>query len=807
MSKYDHKKIEKKWQEIWAKADLYEVKDEEKKPKFYALDMFPYPSGEGLHVGHPKGYIATDVVSRLKMLQGYKVLHPMGWDAFGLPAENYAIENKIHPKIAVDKNIDIFKKQLESIGFTYDWHREIKTTDPKYFKWTQWIFLRMFEKGLAYESYEPIIWCPSCKTSLANEDLENNRCERCGSEVIRKPMKQWMLKITAYADRLLEDLDKNNLDWEEQIKEQQRNWIGRSYGTEIDFSIKGHKQKIKVFTTRVDTIFGCTYVVLAPEHGLVQELGSSIKNWEKVEKYIKAAQKKSELERAELQKDKTGIRLERLSAINPFNKEEIPIFVADYVLVHYGTGAVMAVPAHDERDFEFAKKYKIDIKTSIKPETDESKTEVFINDGILVNSGEFSGITSEKARKKMAVWLEKQKCGGEKVNYKMHDWVFSRQRYWGEPIPVVHCEKCGVVPIPEDELPLALPKVEKYEPMGTGESPLAVIKNWVNTKCPKCGGSAKRETNTMPQWAGSSWYYLRYIDPNNDEKLVDPKKEKEWMPVDLYVGGAEHATRHLIYARFWHKFLYDISVVSTREPFQRLVHVGLVDGEDGRKMGKRWNNVINPDEIIEKYGADSLRTYEMFMGPFTQNIAWSTDGLKGARRFLERVYDYFESRDKWLEQEETKTDVQINKTIKKVTEDIDEFRFNTAISYLMIFANYLEKVDSVSKITFEKFLAILSPFTPHLAEELWEKLGNTESIFKSNWPGYDPKLIVDELLTVAVQINGKIRDQLLVARGTKEQEVLKLAQESEKTKKYLENNKIVKVIYVPDKLLSLVIEP
>jgi leucyl-tRNA synthetase len=819
MSKYDHKKIEKKWQEIWTETDLYEVKDEEKKPKFYALDMFPYPSGEGLHVGHPKGYIATDVISRLKMLQGYKVLHPMGWDAFGLPAENYAIENKIHPKIAVDKNIDIFKKQLESIGFTYDWHREIKTTDPKYFKWTQWIFLKMFEKGLAYESYEPIIWCPSCKTSLANEDLEGNRCERCDSEVIRKPMKQWMLKITAYADRLLEDLDKENLDWEEQIKEQQRNWIGRSYGTEIDFSIKGHKQKIKVFTTRVDTIFGCTYVVLAPEYELIRELKSSIKNWEKVEKYIKAAQKKSELERAELQKDKTGVKLEGLSAINPFNKEEIPIFVADYVLVHYGTGAVMAVPAHDERDFEFAKKYKIDIKTSIKPESNNNKIDNFIDDGILVDSGEFSGITSEKARKKMAVWLERQKYGGEKVNYKMHDWVFSRQRYWGEPIPVIHCEECGVVPVPEDELPLILPEVEKYEPTGTGESPLAVIKDWVNIECPKCGIPAKRETNTMPQWAGSSWYFLRYIDPDNDKKLVDPKKEKEWMPVDLYVGGAEHATRHLIYARFWHKFLYDIGAVSTREPFQKLIHVGLVDGEDGRKMGKRWNNVVNPDEVIEKYGADSLRTYEMFMGPFTQNIAWSTDGLKGTRRFLEKAYSMFEFWDNfvWSENSNTEIVVKLSKTIKKVTEDIEEFKFNTAISSLMELINSIFQTDEeikeknikasgewISKIDFEKFLVILSPFAPHLAEELWGKLGNTESIFKSNWPGYDPKLIVDELLTVAVQINGKIRDQLLVARGAKEQEVLKLARESEKTKKYLENNKIVKVIYVPDKLLSLV---
>jgi leucyl-tRNA synthetase len=942
---YNHKKVEKKWQDIWSETGLYQSKDKSEKPKYYALDMFPYPSGEGLHVGHPKGYIATDVISRMKMLQGYEVLHPMGWDAFGLPAENYAIKNKTHPRAAVEKNIDTFKKQLEKIGFTYDWSREINTTDPEYYKWTQWIFLKMFEKGLAYESYEAINWCPNCKTGLANEDLQDGRCEICGTEVIRKPIRQWVLKMTDYAEKLLETLD--SLDWEDQIIEQQRNWIGKSIGTDIDFLIKGHDEKIRVFTTRVDTIFGCTYVVLAPEHPLLDELRSSIKNWSEIEKYKQEAQKKSELERAELQKDKTGVRIEGLAAVNPFNDKEIPIFVADYVLGHYGTGAVMAVPAHDERDFEFAQKFGIDVITSIEPvtgeprkneenrssivaivrnpkdnkllsinwgdklggnlfigggmekgedpvecaireieeetgykkvkliatsekihhhyfayskdvareieatglyfelesgenggqklhesEKDKFKVEwitvekadqkvrdplhhylldkfvkglVYTGDGVLTDSGQFTGLTSKEAREKMTEWLEKKNLGGKKINYKMHDWVFSRQRYWGEPIPLIHCEKCGVVAVPEEELPVTLPEVDKYEPTGTGESPLANIEDWVNVTCPKCGGPGQRETNTMPQWAGSCWYYLRYIDPKNDKALVDKKKEAYWMPVDLYVGGAEHATRHLLYARFWHRFLYDIGTVTTKEPFKKLVHVGLIQAEDGRKMSKRWNNVVNPDDVVSEYGADSLRVYEMFMGPFTQSIAWSTDGLRGARRFIEKLWNV-------SEQEVTGGEIELeelrllNKTIKKVGEDIEDFKFNTAISSLMILVNFLNEKKVQNKKTQETLAILVSPFAPHVAEEIWQKLGNTESVFESGWPEYDQKLIEDVNVTIAVQVNGKIREQLVVATNANQDEVLKLAKESEKVQKYLEGKEPNKVIYVPNKLLSLVVK-
>jgi len=778
MEKYNPKEIEIKWQKIWKDIEIY--KDYSRKDKFYALDMFPYPSGAGLHVGHPKGYIATDVVSRFKILQGYSVLHPMGWDAFGLPAENYAIKNKVHPKIAVEKNVSTFKNQLEKFGFTYDWDREINTTDPEYYKWTQWIFLKMFEKGLAYESEEPVNWCPKCKTVLANEDLEKGLCERCGSQIVQRKLRQWVLKMTDYADRLLYDLDKKDLDWEELIKEQQRNWIGRSEGAQYQMKIKNSQEIIEVYTTRLDTVFGMTYAVVAPEHPLISDLRFQISNFKEVEKYIIQAQNKTELERTELQKEKTGVELKGIKAINPFTNEEIPLFVADYVLGFYGTGAVMAVPAHDERDFEFAKKYNLPIKDVIAPylkddPKEDKKTEkrdvvtalvknlkdntflclnwktttwksfptggidgedlieaakreikeetgyknikfikqigdsiyaefyrphkdsnvyanfkyllfeleddekidiekkekdqheaiwvgedkiesyinvwnqkiawkrykcgeyAYIDDGILINSDLYNGLKSGDAREKMIKWLEKEKIGNKKINYKMRDWVFSRQRYWGEPIPIVHCEKCGTVALPESELPLKLPEVESYEQTDTGESPLAKITDWVNTKCPKCGGPAKRETNTMPQWAGSCWYYLRYIDPKNNKILIEKKKEKEWMPVDLYVGGAEHATRHLLYARFWHKFLYDIGVVSTIEPFKKLVHVGLINAEDGRKMSKRWNNVINPDDIIAEYGADSLRLYEMFIGPFIQNISWSTAGVKGTRSFLEKI--------------------------------------------------------------------------------------------------------------------------------------------------------------------------
>lgn len=945
MEQYDPKIIEPKWQKKWLHSGIY--KDYSKDKKFYTLDMFPYPSGAGLHVGHPKGYIATDVSARYKMLQGYSVLHPMGWDAFGLPAENYAIKNKIHPKIAVEKNIVTFKKQLEMFGFTYDWDREINTTDPEYYKWTQWIFLKLFEKGLAYEAEVPVNWCPNCKTVLANEDLENGRCERCGTQVVQKNMKQWVLKMTAYADRLLYELDSEGLDWEEQIKEQQRNWIGRSVGAEFSLPIKGSEEKIDVYTTRLDTVFGMTYAVVAPEHPIIAKIKNKIENWQEVEKYLIAAQNKTELERTDLQKEKTGVELKGVKIINPFNNEEIPLFVADYVLGFYGTGAVMAVPAHDERDFEFAKKYSLPIKEVVMPvfgephegaikrqtispliqrksdgnflflklkgahtgiittiiggiedgesvagaaeretleetgyktkfinnlgekieshfyavhkkewrmridqpvvleivdeksiqDISEKEKEMhdiiwftaeeamkklsyesdilrmkrylgentaYVNDGRLINSDEYDGLTSGEAREKMTVWLEKEGIGKKKINYKMRDWVFSRQRYWGEPIPIIHCEKCGTVAVPEEQLPVKLPEVEKYEPTGTGEGPLAGILDWVNTTCPKCGGPAKRETNTMPQWAGSSWYYLRYIDPKNDKALVGKEKEKEWMPVDLYVGGAEHATRHLLYARFWHKFLFDIGSVSTKEPFQKLVHVGLINGEDGKKMSKRFGNVINPDDVINEFGADALRVFEMFMGPFTQNISWSTAGVSGTRRFIEKVYKL---QDRIKNQEVRIKNIEnlLHKTIKKVTEDIENFRFNTGISSMMIFVNELEKEKEISMISYSSFLILLSPFAPHITEELWEKLGNKESIFLQKWPKYDPELIKEENIKLVVQVNGKVRDTLEVAADISEEEAKEKALQSEKVKKYTEGKDIKKVIFVKGKLINIVI--
>ena len=873
MEKYNHKKIEEKWQEKWDKDKSYQTSEDKKKPKYYILDMFPYPSGVGLHVGHPKGYIATDIFSRMKMMQGYNVLHPMGWDAFGLPAENYALENKTHPRETTNKNVATFKAQLEKLGFTYDWEREINTTDPEYYKWTQWIFLQMFKKGLAYESYEPINWCPSCKTGLANEDLEGGRCERCGTEIERKPMRQWVLRITDYADRLLNDLEKLP-DWEESIKEMQKNWIGRSEGASVKFSVileQGNQNErsdrisrsyrsdsselrddnynLEVFTTRPDTLFGCTYMVVAPEHELIKNHESSIKNYKEVEKYIKQAGNKSDLERTDLAKNKTGVKIEGLTAINPVNNQEIPIFVADYVLAGYGTGAIMAVPAHDERDWEFAKKYKLPIICVIYPEKIENFSNYFIEDektgksqlrgstvvsydpknetikegikrfleevkegkhchignGKLINSGFLNGLGIKEAITKMNEWLEKKKVGKKAINYRLQDWVFSRQRYWGEPIPIIHCEKCGAVGVPEKDLPVKLPEVKNYEPTGTGESPLANISEWVNTTCPKCGGPAKRETNTMPQWAGSSWYYLRYIDPKNKKALVDKQKEKYWSPVDFYVGGAEHATRHLIYARFWHKFLFDIGAVSHEEPFKRLQHVGLINAEDGRKMSKRWGNVINPDDIVEDFGADSMRVYEMFMGPFSQPCAWSTNGLIGARKFLDKVW---ESQSKISKENDEQKELNnlLHKTIKKVGEDIEEFKFNTAISAMMILVNKINEQKNISLETSESLIKILCPFAPHLSEELWENLGHKESIFKESWPEYDKDLIKDEMIELVLQINGKVRDKIEVSADITEEKAKKIAQESEVIKKWIEDKEIIKAIFVKGKLVNIVIK-
>ncbi|MFA5109133.1 MAG: leucine--tRNA ligase [Patescibacteria group bacterium] len=819
---YNHQALEKKWQKIWTETGLYKTGQDEKKPKYYILDMFPYPSGAGLHVGHPKGYIATDIFARWRLMQGYNVLHPMGWDAFGLPAENYALKNKVHPRKATDENIATFKRQLGILGLSYDWEREVNTTDPKYYKWTQWIFLQMWKKGLAYESFEPINWCPSCQTGLANEDLENGLCERCGSAVEQKPMRQWVLRITQYAERLLNDLEKLP-DWEESIKEMQRNWIGRSRGAEIYFKIKSEAADdkfIKVFTTRVDTIFGCTYVVLAPENKLVSDLRPLIKNWPAVEEYLAAVKNKTDLQRTDLNKEKTGVILEGVSAINPFNNEVVKIFIADYVLNSYGTGAVMAVPAHDERDFAFARKYRLTIKTVIIPSGGDipNKDGAYTADGALIDSGKFTGLASADARLRMTAWLEHNQTGAAKINYKIKDWVFSRQRYWGEPIPLIHCEKCGVVPVPEKDLPVLLPEVESYEPTGTGESPLAAITDWVNVKCPKCGGAAKRETNTMPQWGGSCWYYLRYIDPENSRELVDKKKEKYWSPVDFYVGGAEHATRHLIYARFWHKFLYDIGTVSYSEPFTKLKHVGLIMGEDGRKMSKRWGNVINPDDMVEKFGADSLRLYEMFMGPFNQAVNWNTNGLVGTRKFLEKIVNLADDLEKGpaARSEDAasrrKIESLLHKTIKKVGADIENFNLNTAVSALMILANELTEYKNKNNIRplnseeFSSLLRILSPFAPHLAEELWEKSGKKESIFKAAWPQYNQELIKDETVNLVIQINGKLRGSLVVPADISETEAFVSAQKDAVVSKWLASGEVIKKIFIPGKLLNIVIK-
>ncbi len=796
MKEYNHKEIEKKWQEYWSKNQTYKTEDINEKPKYYILDMFPYPSGVGLHVGHPKGYIASDILSRYHRMNGFNVLHPMGWDAFGLPAENFAIKTKSHPKKSTDDNVEIFKNQISIIGLDYDWNREINTTDPKYYKWTQWIFLKLYEKGLAYESFEPINWCPSCKTGLANEDLEGDKCERCGSLIEKKPMRQWVLKIREYADRLLNDID--GLDWPESIKESQRNWIGRSEGSEITFKIKDHNEEINVFTTRADTLFGASYVVLSPEHKLVSILSEKAENSAEILSYVKAAATKSDADRSAEEKEKTGVKIVGVFAINPANNQEIPIYVADYVLAQYGTGAVMAVPAHDKRDFDFAKKYDLPIVNVVSPIDPEQSEECFIDDGVLSNSGEFDGVKSDEARNKITDYVK----GKKTVNYKIRDWVFSRQRYWGEPIPMIHCEKCGIVPVSEKDLPVLLPEVSSYEPTGTGESPLAGIDSWVNTTCPKCGGAAKRETNTMPQWAGSSWYYLRYIDPKNDEALVDKDKEKYWSPVDMYIGGAEHATRHLIYARFWHKFLKDIGVVSNEEPFKKLQHVGLINGEDGRKMSKRWGNVVNPNDIVEVYGADTLRMFEMFLGPFDKSASWNTNSIIGPRRFLERVWKL---QEKISDKTNSELENSYHSTIKKVTHDIKTMNFNTAISEMMIFTNKIDEVGGLTTEIYLGLLKLLAPFAPHMTDELWEKLGNKGSIHISEWPKYDENKIIAELKKIAIQINGKVRGEIKIEQNCDEDEAKKLVLTMPEIVKWIGDKEIKKFIYLKGKIINIVV--
>ena len=803
MNNYNPQKIEPKWQKYWEENNFFRAEDFSKKPKKYILIEFPYPSGEGLHVGHVRSYSALDTVVRKRRMEGFNVLFPIGWDAFGLPTENYAIKTGIHPQKATEKNIANYKRQLKSIGLSFDWSREINTTDSEYYKWTQWIFLKLFEKGLAYQAEIPVNWCPSCKIGLANEEVVSGSCERCGTPTEKKILKQWMIKITAYADRLLEDLEK--VDYLDKIKSQQREWIGRSYGTEIDFKLENSDEAVKVFTTRADTLFGVTALVLAPEHPLVASLipKSQIPNYEEIKDYIEQAKRKSDFERTELSKEKTGVELKGIKAINPVNSEKIPIWVGDYVVATYGGGAVMVVPAHDYRDYDFAKKYGLEIREVISG--GNIKKEAFVDYGTLVNSGQFSGLTSKEAIEKITNWLKKKDLGKKTVQYKLRDWVFSRQHYWGEPIPMIHCLKCGVVPVPEKDLPVKLPYVEKYQPTGTGESPLAVISEWVNVKCPKCGGFAERETDTMPNWAGSNWYYMRYCDPENNKAIADFKKLKYWLPVNWYNGGMEHTTLHLLYSRFIYKFLFDIGVVPTPEPYQRRTSHGVVLAEDGRKMSKSFNNIINPDDIVKKYGADTLRIYEMFMGPFDQTIAWSTQGVKGVYRFLEKVWRLASEP---IENKKSSSEIlrALHKLNKKIDEDLEITKFNTTIAALMEFVNLAqEKEEETGKDVIEKLLILLFPFASHITEELWNKLGHKESISLQSWPKYDSKLIKEEIITLVIQVNGKVRDKIEVSADLSEEEAKALAISREKIKNRILGKEVKKVIFVPGKLINIVI--
>lgn len=802
---FDHQSIAAKWQNRWQAANVYRTANTPDREKYYVLDMFPYPSGQGLHVGHPLGYIGSDIVARYKRMTGADVLHPMGWDAFGLPAENYAIKTGTHPRVTTEANIKNFKKQLQSFGFSYDWDRELSTTTPDYYRWTQWIFVQLFKKGLAYEAKLPINWCPSCKTGLANEEVVDGKCERCGTLVERKDLRQWVLKITAYADRLLAGL--NDVDWPEKTRTAQEYWIGRSEGAEINFGIDGLEQKLTVFTTRIDTIFGCSYVVVAPEHPLLESIVIDEQK-QAVDAYVAATKAKSDMERTELNQDKTGIFTGSF-AINPFTKEYVPIWVADYVLGHYGTGAVMAVPAHDERDFEFAQKYNLPIKSVIKTKAGEviepSTDHLMLEDGICFDSGALNDLASAEARKQAIAIGEKEGFATKKINYRLHDWVFSRQRYWGEPIPVVHCPHCGPVAVPEEQLPLLLPEVEKYEPTGTGESPLAGIEEWVNTTCPQCHQPAKRETNTMPQWAGSCWYFLRFIDPNNDTALADYKLLEKFGPVDMYVGGSEHAVLHLLYARFWNLFLFDIGAVPFAEPFKSLRHQGMILGENHQKMSKSRGNVVNPDIIISEYGADTFRLYEMFMGPFTEMKPWSTKSIEGTHRFLQKVWRLAE---KPLHAEaQSTTTVLLHKTIKKVGEDIMNFSFNTAVSQLMILVNALSEQESINRSDLENLLRLLSPFAPHLTEEIWEKIGNKPFLVLENWPQYNSQYLLDTTVDLPVQINGKVRDVISVPADISQESAIALAKQQANIQKWLSEGDLVKEIYVPRKMLNFVIKP
>ncbi|GHU65644.1 leucine--tRNA ligase [Spirochaetia bacterium] len=812
MAKYPFETIEPKWQKYWEDHKTFKTVEDPaygQDKRAYVLDMFPYPSAQGLHVGHPEGYTATDIYCRFLRMKGFNVLHPMGFDAFGLPAENYAIKTGTHPAVTTAANINRFRTQIKSLGFSYDWDREVDTSQENYYQWTQWIFLKLFEKGLAYEAESPINFCPSCKTGLANEEVKDGLCERCGTKVTRKRIRQWILKITAYAERLLEDLD--GLDWPEPVKLMQRNWIGRSEGANVTFKIDGRSDSLEIYTTRPDTLFGATYMVLSPEHPLVEKITTGEQR-AAVKAYIDSAAKKSDLERTDLAKEKTGV-FSGAYAINPVNNKKIPIWIADYVLISYGTGAIMAVPAHDERDWEFAKVFNLPIIQVVSgekpvPGKDYSAEppNYTIADGYSVNSGSFDGLPTAEAKAKVTAWVEEQGIGKKAINYKLRDWIFSRQRYWGEPIPVVHCEKCGIVAVPEKDLPLKLPEVQSYAPTGTGESPLAGITDWVNTTCPKCGGKAKRETNTMPQWAGSCWYYLRYLDPHNGTAFADKEKIAYWAPVDLYVGGVEHAVLHLLYSRFWHKVLYDLGLVNTKEPFQRLVNQGMILGEDNQKMSKSRGNVINPDDIVKEFGADSMRLYEMFMGPLEVTKPWVTAGLVGVSRFLERLWAIAEKPITEVDSNSTDLIRLLHKTIKKTGQDTDTLNFNTAISQMMIYSNELVKLAEVPRSLWEPLVQMVAPYAPHLGEELWEKLGHKESISKTPWPVYDEKLCVESEAVIVVQVNGKIRDKFTAPTGTAKAELEKTALALPGTVKWTEGQTVVKVITVPDKLVNIVVK-
>ena len=842
MSSYPFSATEPKWQKYWAENKTFAVTEDPSFPRekrAYVLDMFPYPSGAGLHVGHPEGYTATDIYCRYLRMNGFNVLHPMGFDSFGLPAENYAIQTGTHPAVTTEKNINTFRRQIRSLGFCYDWDREISTCDPDYYHWTQWIFEKLYEKGLAYESQAPINWCPHCKTGLANEEVKEGKCERCGAQVEKKNIRQWVLKITAYAQRLLDDLDL--VDWPESVKLMQRNWIGKSEGASVLFQVKGLENdpdgKLEVFTTRCDTLFGATYMVISPEHPLVNKITTKAQQ-QAVKDYVAQAAKKSDLDRTDLAKEKTGV-FSGSYAINPVNGKEIPIWIADYVLISYGTGAIMAVPAHDTRDWEFAKKFGLPIIEVLKSEVDVQE-QAWTEDGIHVNSGFLDGLNKADAIEKMIEFLEQRRIGRKMVNFKLRDWIFSRQRYWGEPIPLIHCPHCGTVLVPENELPLTLPEVQSYQPSGTGESPLANIDSWVNCKCPKCGGAAKRETNTMPQWGGSCWYYLRYIDPKNDKAFVDPEKEKYWMPVNLYIGGTEHAVLHLLYARFWHKVLFDLGLVSTPEPFARLVNQGMItsfayqrpnkslvpadqviENEDGTftdketgeklerviaKMSKSLKNVINPDEVIAQYGADTMRMYEMFMGPLQVSKPWSTTGIAGVWRFIDRIWRLGD--EKRITEEKAPAEIlkSLHKTIKKVTEDTSTLNFNTAISQMMVYVNDLAKLETLPREAWEPLILMLSPYAPHLAEELWEKAGHKPSVANVKWPEYNEELTIDAEIQIVCQINGKVRAKLMLSKDASKDEIIAAAKANDNVKKYLEGATVVKEIVVPGKLVSFVVK-